>query len=70
MINAETEIQILIEPMCLIHSVSRGRIREINKFKKNFQNSLSKTTNLCWNYQKSKVRGISLNPLIVNIKKK
>ena len=62
MFSVEIEIQILIEPMFNTLSFEGNNQREINEFEENVQNSISKTTNRCWEHQKSKVRGISFNP--------
>ena len=70
MINAGTEIHFLIEPICLIYSVSRRIIRgKLINSRKAFKILYQRAKNLSWKYQKSKVRGISFNLLIVNIKK-
>ena len=42
--------------------------REIHEFEENVQNSISKTTNRCWEHRNSKVRGISFNPFKENTK--
>ena len=70
MSHSETEIQILIEPMCFIHLVSRGIIRgKLMNLRKTFKIPYQKLRTAVGNIRRARFEESPLNPFKENKRK-